>query len=222
MDLILRLFPSDCRWPPVCCLGSPLRGRRRRRGPVGILLCLLSAFFCRSRAAATACRPQAAQWKRSASGLGSSIPPVASPVLIACLSCTAQAAVVAAAGGWICDSLRCFWWLRDNSPTVKYSASSSRRGRPRSPATKVLALPAGHFRAAHADAPARASMVTTRRQPHGFAAMVGLPRLARRSRVDITLSHNFTALQGPCVTLIHDVLQTNPNGSLVQSLHTSH
>ena len=75
----------------------------------------------------------------------------------------------------------------------------------------VLALPAGHLRAAHADAPARAELVTTRLRPHGLAATVGLPRLARRSHVDITLSHNFTALQGPCVTFIHDVLfQTNP------------
>lgn len=59
--------------------------------------------------------------------------------------------------------------------------------------------------------PAGVRTVSTRLWPHGIAAIVHYPRLARRVRADVTLTHNFTPWTGRSAVFVHDVMfQTNP------------
>jgi glycosyltransferase involved in cell wall biosynthesis len=68
-----------------------------------------------------------------------------------------------------------------------------------------------HRTQAEPDLPPGARVVTTRLWPHGVAAILTYPWLARRARADLTLTHNFTPLFGRSAVFVHDVMfQTNP------------
>jgi glycosyltransferase involved in cell wall biosynthesis len=76
----------------------------------------------------------------------------------------------------------------------------------------TLMVPARHRDAVREQVAPEVAVVGTVLRPHGRAAMFGLPGIARRKTVDVTIAHNFTPVSGPAVTFIHDVLfQTDPH-----------
>jgi glycosyltransferase involved in cell wall biosynthesis len=69
-----------------------------------------------------------------------------------------------------------------------------------------------HRDAAGADLPAGARAVATRLWPHGVAAIVRYPSLARRVAADVAITHNFTPWTGASAVFVHDVMfQTDPS-----------
>ena len=75
----------------------------------------------------------------------------------------------------------------------------------------LVVVPAAHESSVRQSLPPGVRIRTTRLKPHGIAAIFHLPFVARRLRVDITVTHNFTPLFGRSAVFIHDLLfVTNP------------
>ena len=70
----------------------------------------------------------------------------------------------------------------------------------------VVAVRRQHLQAARAELPARVGVVGTRVWPQGISAILELPLLARRTRADFTLAHNFTPIAGRSLVFVHDML----------------
>lgn len=70
----------------------------------------------------------------------------------------------------------------------------------------VVAVRSRDLSAARAELPDRVDVVGTRLAPQGLSAIVELPWLARRHRVDITLTHNFTPMFGRSAVFVHDFM----------------
>ncbi len=75
----------------------------------------------------------------------------------------------------------------------------------------AIAVPRAHRAAAIQTLPPAARLYTCRLRPHGAAAAVEMPVLARRFRADVTITHNFAPITGRSAIFLHDVLfQSNP------------
>ncbi len=74
-----------------------------------------------------------------------------------------------------------------------------------------VAVPKSDIPAVRDQLPARVRVLGTRLRPQGISAIVELPFIARRVKVDAVLAHNFTPLFGSSAVFVHDVMfMTNP------------
>jgi len=105
-----------------------------------------------------------------------------------------------------------FWWIRgpvSNRQVMREFVLAWERQYPDD--DMVVAVPAADIELVRADLPARVRLVATRLRPQGISAILELPLLAKRLRVDVTLTHNFTPLFGRSAVFVHDLMfVTNP------------
>jgi len=75
----------------------------------------------------------------------------------------------------------------------------------------VLAVRRRDLERAQKDLPPGARAVASHLYPHGLAAILEYPLLARRVHADVIVNHNFAPAWGPSAIFVHDVLfQTDP------------
>lgn len=105
-----------------------------------------------------------------------------------------------------------YWWVRGPVSNKQVMREVIEHWVAAYPEDEVaFAVRRRHRDEAVATLPPDAPVVTTRLWPHGVAAILAYPWLARRVRADVTLTHNFTPAFGRSAVFVHDVMfQTNP------------
>lgn len=105
-----------------------------------------------------------------------------------------------------------YWWVRGpiSNRTVQLELIHAwLRLNPQDEVT--LVVPAGDLSAVDNDFKGRVNVVGTHLRPHGLAAALDVPRVARRLRANIAITHNFAPVFGSSAVFVHDVLfQTQP------------
>lgn len=104
-----------------------------------------------------------------------------------------------------------YWWVRGPVSNRQVMRELIAHWVARFPEDDVtLVLRRRHVAAAD-DLPPRVRTRTTRLWPHGIAAILRYPALARAAGVDVTITHNFAPALGPSAVFVHDVMfQASP------------
>jgi glycosyltransferase involved in cell wall biosynthesis len=105
-----------------------------------------------------------------------------------------------------------FWWVSgpvSNKQVMREFILAWEREFPQD--ELFVAVPKADLAAVREQLLARVRVLGTRLRPQGISAIVELPFIARRLKVDATLTHNFTPLFGSSAVFVHDVMfMTNP------------
>lgn len=100
-----------------------------------------------------------------------------------------------------------FWWVSgpvSNKQVMREFILAWEREFPED--ELVVAVPKTDIPAVREQIPERVRLVGTRLRPQGVSAIVELPFIAKRLKVDATLTHNFTPLFGRSAVFVHDLM----------------
>jgi glycosyltransferase involved in cell wall biosynthesis len=104
-----------------------------------------------------------------------------------------------------------YWWVEGPISNRLVEREIIRAWIGRFPDEVGLVVPKAHLEAARADCPDSVELFGAGLRPHAVAAALEYPRIAKRFKADLTITHNFAPLRGRSAIFMHDVLErSNP------------